>query len=398
MKQRILLVTKFYYRRGGDCIYTLNLERLLLEQGHDVAVFSMQHPENLPSKWSEYWPTEVSFTGNISKKLTAFQRTLGLGDVKSQFARLLKDFAPDVVHLNNIHSYLSPVVAKMAQEFGAKVVWTLHDYKLLCPSYSCFRNEKPCELCFESKLPVIKTRCMKNSLAASAIAFVEAKYWNREKLQKNTDWFICPSQFMADKMKQGGFNPTKLFTLCNFLSPEMIESYRSNKATSDKGSYYCFVGRLSKEKGISTLIKAASELPYKLKVAGDGPMSEELHKQFGNCKNIEFLGHLNSSQVNTLLSNAKFSVLPSECYENNPLGVIESFCAGTPVVGAAIGGIPELINPTRGITFESGNINELTKAIVEAWEKEYNYTAIQTQALEEFSHTSYYQRLINEIY
>ena len=204
MKQKILIATKFYYRRGGDSIYALNLEHLLKSQGHEVSVFAMQYPENLPSKWSEYWPSEVSFSGSFRQKLSAVGRTLGMDDVTKQFARLLKDFAPDVVHLNNIHSYLSPVVAQMAKKAGAKVVWTLHDYKLICPSYSCLRNEKPCELCFNSKLAVLKTRCMKNSLAASTIAFIEAKYWNQQKLQRATDSFICPSQFMATKMTQGG--------------------------------------------------------------------------------------------------------------------------------------------------------------------------------------------------
>ena len=398
MKQKILIVTKFYYRRGGDSIYALNLEHLLKSQGHEVSVFAMQYPENLPSKWSEYWPSEVSFSGSFCQKLSAVGRTLGMDDVTKQFARLLKDFAPDVVHLNNIHSYLSPVVAQMAQKAGAKVVWTLHDYKLICPSYSCLRNDKTCELCFNSKLSVLKTRCMKDSLAASAIAYIEAIYWNRKKLQRATDSFICPSQFMATKMTQGGFKQEKLVTLCNFLAPEMIERYAALTAPSNRQDYYCYVGRLSKEKGISTLLKVAMALPYKLKVAGGGPLAEELRKEYGDSNNIEFLGHLDSTKVNELLSNARFSVLPSECYENNPLGVIESFCSGTPVVGANIGGIPELINPSRGITFESGNQKDLSRAISEAWDKKFDYSAIQTQALEEFSATAYYNHLINEIY
>lgn len=398
MAKKILLVTKFYYRRGGDCIYTLNLENLLREQGHEVAVFAMQYPENLPSKWSKYWPSEISFSGGVGQKLNAVKRTLGFGDVKAQFARLLKDFAPDVVHLNNIHSYLSPVVAQMAHKAGAKVVWTIHDFKLICPSYCCLRNDKTCELCFNSKLPVLKTRCMKGSLVASAIAYIEAIYWNRKKLQRATDSFICPSLFMATKMAQGGFKQEKLVTLCNFLAPEMTERYSALTATSNRQDYYCYVGRLSKEKGISTLLKVATALPYKLKVAGGGPLAEELRKEYGNSKNIEFLGHLDLTKVNELLSNARFSVLPSEGYENNPLGVIESFCAGTPVVGANIGGIPELINPSRGITFESGNQKDLSRAISETWDKKFDYSAIQAQALEEFSATAYYNHLINEIY
>lgn len=398
MKQKILIVTKFYYRRGGDCIYALNLERLLREQGHDVAVFAMRYPENLPSDWERYWPSEISFSGSASQKLSALRRTLGKGDVRERFAALLADFRPDVVHLNNIHSYLSPVVAQMARRAGARVVWTLHDYKLLCPSYSCIREDKPCELCFRKKLPVLKTRCMKGSLAASAIAFVEAKYWNRRKLQRATDRFICPSRFMARKMEQGGFDPDSLHTLCNFIAPEMAGIYRDLKPSGGNSDYFCYVGRLSKEKGVATLLKAAAGLPYKLKVAGDGPMSDDLRREYAGCRNIEFLGHLSSDKLGPLFCEAQFSVIPSEWYENNPLGVIESFCAGTPVVGAAIGGIPELIDISRGLTFESGDAEALARTVKEAWNKDFDREAIQRRALEEFSPDRYYERLITELY
>lgn len=398
MKQKILIITKFYYRRGGDCIYALNLERLLRDQGHDVAVFAMQYPDNLPSSWSVYWPSEISFNGGVRQKLAALRRTLGMGDVRERFSALLADFKPDIVHLNNIHSYLSPVVARMARQAGAKVVWTLHDYKLICPSYSCLRDDKPCELCFKGKLPVLSTRCMKGSLAASAIAFLEAEYWNRSKLQRATDRFICPSRFMAAKMAQGGFDSKSLHTLCNFIAPEMAARYRGMKPSGRDSDYYCYVGRLSKEKGVATLLKAASGLPYRLKIAGDGPMSEELRRQYAVCGNIEFLGHLESDAVSRLLAGSRFSIIPSEWYENNPLGVIESFCAGTPVVGAAIGGIPELIDTTRGLTFASGDADDLSRAVSEAWSADFDREAMQCRALEEFSPEGYYGRLISEIY
>ncbi len=399
MKERVLIVTKFYYRRGGDCIYALNLEQMLRQQGHEVAVFAMDYPENNGSEWSAYWPSEISFSGGAGQKLAALKRTLGTGDVKTCFDRILKDFKPDIVHLNNIHSYISPVVGRMARQAVAKVVWTLHDYKLLCPAYSCLREGQPCELCFHSKWPVVRTKCMKGSMAASVIAFIEARHWNRRKLESVTDAFVCPSGFMAEKMASGGFNKNRLKTLCNFIAPEMAERYRKiDNTTPQERDYYCYVGRLSEEKGIATLLKAASELPYKFKVAGDGPLGDELRRKFGACSNIEFLGMLSSEDVKTLLYGARFSVMPSECYENNPLGVIESFCAGTPVVGASIGGIPELINQSRGMTFRSGDAADLAKAINKAWATDYDRAEIQRGALIEFSPEKYYQRLISEIY
>ena len=132
---KILLANKFYYRRGGDCIYMLNLEKLLKAHGHEVAVFAMDYPENLDTPWKKYFPKNMS-------KLMAFTRPFGDGEVKSKFSQLLNDFKPDVVHLNNIHTQLSPLIAKLAHEYGAKVVWTLHDTKLVCPCYTCMRDGK----------------------------------------------------------------------------------------------------------------------------------------------------------------------------------------------------------------------------------------------------------------
>lgn len=397
MKKRVIIVTKFYYRRGGDCIYALNLERMLREHGHETAIFAMDYGENGTSEWSGYWPEEVSFGGGIGAKLKAVKRTLGMGDVKARFARLLDEFRPDVVHLNNIHSYLSPVVGAMAHRRGIRVVWTLHDYKLLCPAYSCLRDGKPCELCFHGKLPVLKTRCMKGSAAASAIALMEAWRWNRKRLQHDTDLFICPSAFMAGKMRQGHFDGDKLTTLSNFIAPEMIESYRRVDPSAAARDYYCYIGRLSAEKGVATLLKAAADLPYKLIVTGDGPLAETLRKEYGHCDNIEFTGRVDADRVRDIASGARMSVMPSECYENNPLGVIESFCAGTPVVGAAIGGIPELATDGRGVTFESGNAESLKAAVAAAWDKPWDNAAIQRRALDEFSPERYYKRL-SEIY
>ncbi|MCM1348009.1 MAG: glycosyltransferase family 4 protein [Firmicutes bacterium] len=400
MKQRVLLVNKFYYRRGGDCVCVLNLEQLLRAQGHEVAVFAMQYPENLPNEWSSYWPSEVSFAGGASAKLRAAARTFGLGNVKRCFDRLLKDFRPDVVHLHNIHSYISPAVAAMARRAGARVVWTLHDYKLLCPSYACLRQSKPCELCFSGKLPVLTNRCMKGSLAASAVAFLEAERWNARLLTRITDAFICPSGFMARKMEQGGFPPAKLLTLCNFLPDESARRFRElldggNAATREPS--YCYVGRLSPEKGVETLLEAAAKLPYTLNVAGDGPLATELRSRYADCANIRFLGQLSGPEVVNLLSRSTLSVTPSECYENNPNSVIESLCAGTPVVGAEIGGIPELIDAASGITFPSGNVEQLRHALDAAMKHTWNHQAIAETSLQRFS-ASAYNRSLTRIY
>ena len=159
---RILLANKFYYRRGGDCIYTMNLEKMLKEKGHEVAVYAMQYPENEKSEWSRYWPTNMT-------KIDAFTRPFGARQVVKGFTRLMDDFKPEVVHLNNIHTQLSPVIAKIAHEKGARVVWTLHDTKLVCPCYTCTRDGKWCTECFKDKKAVIRHQCMPGGLPGAVI-------------------------------------------------------------------------------------------------------------------------------------------------------------------------------------------------------------------------------------
>ena len=433
-KKRILVANKFYYPRGGDCIVAMNLERLLKDKGHDVAVFAMDYSENIDSGWNKYYASQVEMTGGVLSKIHAFKRIMGYGDIKAAFNKILDDFKPDIVHLHNIHSYLSPVLAQLAKKRGCKVVWTLHDYKLVCPSYACLLNEKPCERCIgHSKTHVLKNRCMKGSLAASAMAWLEAQKWKRNKLEEVADAFICPSEFMASKMKKDGFNPEKLHVVCNHIDPEKLESMHNaatpsldllsaesrsrgekiiktpqlpnsvdlnngdSKAIPNREDYYVYVGRLSPEKGVETLLDVASKLPFTLKIAGDGPMLDQLKQQYSENHNIEFCGRLDARQVAELLCKARFSVMPSECYDNNPLGVIESLCAGTPVVGARIGGIPELLDENNGMAFTSGDRNELAHAIKAAFEKKWDNNAIKDVAISDFS-AEKHLRLIEEIY
>lgn len=199
---------------------------------------------------------------------------------------------------------------------------------------------------------------------------------------------------MASKMRQGGFDDKKIRVVCNFVDPEKV---KGQKISTERGGYYTYVGRLSREKGVETLLKAAVQFQITLKIVGGGPLTDDLKARFGRCDNIEFLGHQNAEQVKTLLSQARFSVMPSECYDNNPLSVIESLCMGTPVVGARIGGIPELIKPGNGLLFRSGSVDSLANNIASAWEQTFDYTDIAKQSLPRFSAERYLKEVM-EIY
>lgn len=388
-KMKILLSNKFYYARGGDCICTLNLEELLKANGHEVAVFSMQYPENNLTKWDKYFPSEIKFSIGLGI-IEAMMRPFGSSEVKSAFNKLLDDFRPDVVHVHNIHTQLSPAIVELAHQRGIKVVWTLHDYKLLCPRYDCLRNgEIVCEDCFTDKHKVLDYKCMKNSGVASFLAYKEAKTWTRERLEACTDKFICPSQFMADKMIQGGFNTSKIHTLCNFIDVE-----KARKDSYEKEDYYCFIGRLSHEKGVDTLVEASKQLPYKLKIIGGGPLEEKLKKKVYK-DNIEFLGFKQWEDIKEIVGRARFSVIPSEWYENNPLSVIEAQCLGTPVLGAQIGGIPELIDDgISGMLFEPKNVKDLKEKIEIMFACEFDYRSLAEQSQKRYSSESYYERIM----
>ena len=385
---KILVANKFYYPRGGDCVYAINLVELLQSHGHDVAVFSMRHPGTLSTKWSTFFPSEVQFS--LGRRFfNAVLRPFGTKEVKQKYNALLDCFQPDIVHLNNIHTQLSPVIAELAHQRGIKVVWTLHDYKLLCPRYDCLRNGKTvCEDCFVDKTNVLKNKCMKNSLFASYIAYKEAMCWTRERLEACTDAFICPSQFMASEMEKGGFDKRKLHTLCNFL--DVIKCQRDSY---EKEDWYCFVGRLSHEKGVKTLIEAANQLPYKLIVIGDGPLRSEL--ELLSKSNIEFVGQKQWDDLKGFVGKARFSVIPSEWNEVFGLVIIESQCLGTPVLGAKIGGIPELIKDKQeGMLFESGNVDDLKNKIEVMFNQSFDYETLAKRAQTKFCAGKYYEQLI----
>lgn len=390
---RILLANKFYYRRGGDCIYSIELENLLKAAGHQVAVFAMDFPENQNSEWAKYWPSEVAFSPQKPKAfLRAFLRPFGDRETVKNFISLLEEFKPDVLHLNNIHTQLSPIIAEIAHSRGIKVVWTLHDYKLVCPAYTCYCNGEICEACIAgSKKTCTTKRCVKNSLLGSIIAQKEAEAWNRERLEKCVDAFICPSAFMKSKMIQGDFVPEKQITLHNFIDVAKLAG-----EPIEKENCYCYVGRLSKEKGIKTLLNVAATKEQTLYILGTGPMHESLAAEFAANKQIKFMGHCDWNTCKNVLQKSKFSVITSEWYENNPLSVIESLSLGTPVLGANIGGIPELIEPGKtGELYKSGNTEDLSKKIDLMFSANYNYDAAAIQ--QKFSKQTYLEKIL-EIY
>lgn len=396
-KQRVLIVNKFYYRRGGDCIHALALERLLAARGHEVAVLACAHPQSLPSAWNGYWPAPVDFRGSFAGRFRAARRMLGHDGTARSVRRLLRDFRPDVVHLHNIHSHLSPVVAREARAYGCRVVWTLHDYKPVCPAYTLLCRGRVCTECIGRPSAVVRNRCVQDSLAASLAARAEAVRWNTECLQRWTDVFVCPSEFLRSVMLRAGFDASRLVVIPNFCPSEFTGL--PVLPPSDAEPYYCYVGRISPEKGVATLLRAAARLPYKLKIAGDGPMLQQLMSRYSAFGNIDWLGQLDGPGVAALLGGARLSVVPSEWHENCPLGVIESLCAGTPVAASGMGGIPELLAAESSASqlFPAADARALAAAVTSLWENGPSHAArhdVARRSRLRHSPGAYYDRLI----
>lgn len=387
---KIIVVNKFYYNRGGDCIATFALEKALRDAGHQVAVFSMNHPLNIKSEWSGYFVDEVSFSSPGIGKIRALLRLFYPLDVKEKFIKLIDDFSPDIVHLNNIHSYISPLVAEIAHERNIKVVWTMHDYKLVCPAYICLRKNIVCEKCIDSLHNVLRYKCMKDSLLQSFFGYLESKFWNLNRIIKSVDCFIAPSNFMKLLMVKAGISPNKLAVLPHYISREEF-----GDVLLSRKDYYCFVGRFSSEKGIKNLVRVALDLPYKLLLVGDGPLSEELKEMSGNCENIIFKGFKEWDELKNILSEARFIVTPSEWYEVFGLVNIEAQVLGTPVLGANIGGIPETIEDgVTGVLFRSGDVDDLKEKIVKMFNMDFDYNYISHFAKEKFGEQRFYMELL----
>lgn len=361
---KVLLVNKFLYPKGGDAISTKTTGRLLEERGHQVAYWGMDHPDNpnYPNK-EDFVPfVDYHASGGMIRQIRQACNILYSVEAKRRIASCLNTFKPDIVHLNNFAHQLSPSILSPIAKRGIPVVMTMRDYKLVCPAYSMLVNGQPCERCTGRRYyHCLLNKCTKGSYAKSLINCIEMYLHHRLlRIYDLIDSFISPSQFLKDKCREMGFR-REIVHLPNCVN---LDDYTPCYTADDDTIVY--VGRVSHEKGIDTLVTAARELPLQLKIIGDGPLREPLQARVDRegTRNVSFLGHMSPVEVKSHVQRAMAVVVPSECYENNPRTVIESFALGKPVVGARIGGIPELVTDDEtGYTFTPGDVDDLRHKI-----------------------------------
>ena len=358
----VLSLNNYFYLRGGSERVFFEEMRLLEKNGHFIIPFSRNHPENFPNKFNKYFPDDL----NLKKtSLKTVKEIIYSNETKNKLKYLLEKKPVHIAHAHNIYGRLTTSVLDVLYEYEVPTVLTLHDYKIICPNYQLFSKGKLCEACKPHKyyMALIK-KCVHDNLAYSLIYSLESyfNFYTKRYIQK-INKFIAVSKFIMNKFIEFGVPANKLIYIPNFIDSE---KYTPNFSP---GNYFLYFGRISKEKGLNTLIKAFEKLnsnSVRLVIAGTGPLLNFLVRRVEDAgiKNIQFTGYLHGNRLQEIIQQAKCIIVPSEWYENCPMSVLEALALGKPVIGADIGGISELIDSDQdGLLFKSGDVNDLSSKI-----------------------------------
>ncbi len=396
---KILLVNKFLFLHGGSEACLFDGARLLKERGHRVVFFSMHHPRNIATGDPTYLLSSVDFESTgTGARARAAARVLYSLEARALMERVVREERPDVALLHNVYHQLSPSILAPLRRHGVPVFMTLHDYKLVCPVYTLFRGGGPCERCRKRAFYwCALKRCNKGSLAKSVLSTAEMYlHHSLLHLYRGVTAFISPSRFLAAKLTNMGFTGT-LHHVPHFLDVRGLDPQPD--AREDEFVYF---GRLTPEKGLATLVAAMEGVPATCHVIGDGPSQgslEALVRKRG-LANVRFTPHLPFPDLMERVRRAAAVVLPSGWYENSPRSVLEAFALGKPVVGANIGGIPELVRDgTTGLTFPPGDALALRAALLSLRSDRARVAEMGRNARrlveEEHSPEAYYHRLMS---
>lgn len=365
--KRLLNVNTYHYRRGGSDVMYLEHAAMMQGLGFEPGYFAMQHPRNEPTPWARHFVDEIEFGHDytLRQKLAMAGKVVFSLEARRKLNRLLDGFPADIAHLHCIYHHLSPAILPVFSERGIPAVMTAHDLKIACPAYKMLNAGVVCERCKEgSLLNVVRHRCVQNSLAASAVVAVESglhrllRTWNRHLAA-----IVCPSRFFVRKFTEWGWDAARFVYIPNYVDGALLTPRFA------PGGHALYFGRLMPEKGLATLVCAAAQAGVPLKLAGTGPFEAELRQlaaeQGGE---VEFLGYRSGAALHEAVRAARCVVLPSEIYENAPVSVLEAMALGKPVIGARIGGIPELVEPDEtGWLFDSGSTEQLAERLRAVW-------------------------------
>lgn len=358
---KILQVHNFYQQPGGeDQVYAAEGE-LLARYGHTVRQYS-QHNDDIERM----------------SRIGAAARTFWNLSTYREVTRLIQSESPEVIHAHNTFPIVSPAIYYAAAANGIPVVQTLHNYRLLCPAATLFRNGAVCEECIGAIAPykAVVHRCYRNTVGASAtVASMLLGHRLAGTWQRKIHTYIALTNFSRNKFIEGGLPAEKITVKPNFLAKDPGYGHGG-------GGYALFVGRLSQEKGVETLLEAWAQLPsaIRLKIAGDGPLAGYV-KERASLGPVEWLGHLAHERVIELMQNAACLIFPSLWYEGLPMTIVESFACGTPVVASALGSLNELITEgVNGFRFAPGQAGGLATRVCDVLARPENLRAMRRGA------------------
>lgn len=397
MTATLLSINNYYYPRGGAEVVFFRHNGMLHDAGWDVVPFAMNHRMNVGGAQRAEFVSELEYGRESDGVVTRIRKGLKAVysfEARAKLARLIDRAGPDVCHAHNVYHHLSPSILGLVRARGIPLVMTLHDLKIACPAYSMLSHDGVCERCRDGRLwQVVTHRCMKGSLALSALVMLESYlHLMLGSYLKNVDRFLVPSRFYLRKLVEWGFPPERFEYVPNFVATESFE------ACYTPGARFVYFGRLSAEKGVATLIRAAAEARVGVDVIGTGPAEQEL-RSLAAGQDVRFLGYLSGAKLHAPVAAARAVVVPSEWYENAPLAVLEGAALGKPLVVARIGGLPELVVENEsGWSFQSGSVTDLATTLRRVAElSDTDVAAVGMAARrrieDEFSPTRYLERI-----
>ena len=353
---RILFANKFFYPKGGAETVFFQERNFLLNTGNKVIDFSMAHPDNHDSPYSPYFVPNIDYNARFKRSRIAATFIHNREAIKRLLV-LIERENPHIAHLHNIYHQITPAIIPVLRKAGLKIVLTLHDYKIICPNYLMInRKYEICNKCQGTRFWHATTeKCKNDSYIESLLLSMEA-YWHKwSKSYEKVDIMLCPSSFLADLVAKYRIDPAQVRILPNGID---TETYGYSK---EDGGYALFLGRISKEKGIETLLKAYRLVSnrFKLKIVGTGPLMGKLKPSYPD---VEFTGNKTGSELKELVRHASFLIAPSEWNENCSMSVLSGMAFGKSVIASRIGGIPEQVDDNKtGYLFKMGDPEDLAE-------------------------------------
>lgn len=401
---KVLLIDVYNFNKGGAETVCFNTGKMLEEHGHKVVYFTLKWENNNPSSYSKYFPESKETRRGPLKQVKNMINYFYHFEAAHKIEQLIGDEKPDIAHIHLMWGQVTPSIFPVLKKYNIPILFTVHDYRIVCPAYT-FRNGKGqiCEECQGKHFyKCFANTCTKGSKLMSAVMAAEQYFRNAFfNPAKNIDGFIYVSNF-AKEIQERYMPAVK--NVPNIILYNFSTSIVEQSKTMPIEKYFLFFGRLSYEKGVKTLLEAFERLPEcNLKIVGTGPLEADLKqmKDTRKMENVEFIGYKTGKELSDLVAGAYFVIVPSEWYENNPMTIIEAYSVGTPVIGAKIGGIPEIVIDSKtGFQFESGNAGDLKNKIVSAnklSDSEYRVFCSNTLkfANDNLSKDSYWNKLID---